>query len=85
MFKNNKPNVTIFPTFSVICSYCFRLEAIPKVGKVQVFVGNGQAFVGKVQVFVGKGQVPSGSDGKTIRVVPKGGTIVSSVRVERMD
>ena len=66
MFKNNKPNVTIFPTFSVICSYCFRLEAIPKVGKVQVFVENGQ--VGKVQVFVGKGQVPSGSGGKIITV-----------------
>ena len=45
------------------------------MGKVQVFVENGQ--VGKVQVFVGKGQVPSGSDGKTIRVVPKGGKIVS--------
>ena len=55
------------------------------MGKVQVFVGNGQVFVGKVQVFVGKGQVPSGSDGKTIRVVPLGGKIVSSVRVERMD
>ena len=53
------------------------------MGKVQVFVENGQ--VGKVQVFVGKGQVPSGSDGKTIRVVPLGGKIVSSVRVERMD
>ena len=53
------------------------------MGKVQVFVENGQ--VGKVQVFVGKGQVPSGSDGKTIRVVRLGGKIVSSVRVERMD
>ena len=55
------------------------------MGKVQVFVGKRSGFCGKVQVFVGKGQVPSGSDGKTIRVVPLGGKIVSSVRVERMD